>query len=354
MDDDTSFQNDKDWLMLPLARREVALLRRKHILEFEQHEQPSETEALNAARAMGVTLSTFYRLRRAWLQQQGSIFSLVPFGVRGAKRKPQLDDDVHEEINRIVSQAIAEGDRKPVAILLKIAEHWSRSAPIPSHMTLRRHISEALSDLTGPPNNITLNNANVRQELIEEATSYGEVVAIDHVPLNVFVHQSLGPTVPLASLAIDLHSTTICGYALFTGAPGPAQVIAAMHAAQRMTAATATAQAVPVRPRVIFAATHSAPWKEFLTRVALRGIDASVRQQTALHYGGMARRLIGGSIGVIGLTGKQRLNHPVFDRTQDVLLEPEQLAKIFREGVDALNGKRLRAEMLRPPLVFDI
>lgn len=354
MTEEVPFASDPAWLTLPIMRRELALRRRKAMLEYEENAEPGDAEAQRAADKMGLTVGQFYRLRRQWNRER-SIFSLIPYGRRGVARKPKLDSEVSDAVSRLVTTAVAvDGVRTPAEILRKIRREWSLDKPIPSHMTLRNRISDALAALEGVSGNIVLNNADLPQELIESATSYGEAVAIDHAPIDLFLALEAGPSPALLTLVIDLFSTSICGFHVSSSAPGPTQVLEALRDAESRSHRESRPQTAAIKPRLVFACSHAPAWRPLLDEVARLEIEASVRKTRTLHTGGMVARLIGREIHSVKLSPRKRVGELIFNPERDALVSLKELQNLLEASVSKFNSKRISPGTTRRPLKLDL
>ena len=351
MSNDTAFEEDPAWLTLPLARREVALRRREVMLDYEKHDRAGVAEAKAAAECLNITTVHFYRLRRQWRQNR-SIFDLLPHGQPGLARKPKLDRDVADAVSKLIMNAIADdGVRAPAEILKRIRARWPLEKPVPSHMTLRKSISDALEKLTNVSGGLVFVNSSIPQKSLKMATGYGEVVAIDHMILEIFVATEGGPIAPIMTAVIDLYTSSIVGFHLSFGSPGSLQFEAALRDAETQSASAAPNMA-SVRPRLVFSAGGDSSWSKLLSRIEASDYKANVMRRQRLQFGEHIAPLIGSSIGVVNFASRKWLNDLSFNPDKDALISFDELKKLVEAGVRELNEKRLSASTVRYPLSF--
>lgn len=338
------YEDDPAWLTLPAATKELALRRLEEMLQYEAIESPSTVQAERTAAKMSMTTGRFYQLRRRWNQSR-SIFTFVPFDKTAAMSHPRLSKAVSEAVTEHLGRLIAEGMRSPAKILTALSESWYLTEPMPSHMTLRKMIAKAIDEAGSVSGNISVNNAALPQEAIEKATEFGEVLLVDHTGLEVFLVAEDEPSRIFLTLAIDLYTTTVLGYAISLLPPGPGHVVAALESAVARTSIMADEDMQPVQPRLVFAATKNAQWRQLVAKLDAVGTKASVRHTARLHFGGMIARLVGPWIGHLKLSSRRAraASAPPFDRTRDTWLTLDQITKLLDEGILALNKKR------RPP-----
>lgn len=352
-DEEIPFLVDLNWLMLPVARRELGLQRRDVMLDYEKHDAPGDAEAHDAARKMNITTGQFYRLRRQW-QQERSIFSLMPYGRPGAARAPKLSKPVSEAVTSLVNDAIGKGGlRSPGEILRRISDRWRLDEPIPSHMTLRKNISRALLNAENADGNPDVNRLHDADDPFAAPSAYGEVIAIDHAATNIFVSQEIGPVQAMVVFAIDVYTSQICGFHIFTGEPAPTFVLEAL----RNTAATSREQ-VPadawnLHPHIYIACSRDRSWPNFLATLCESDITVSLRTPQDAPHGDVIHRLIGEKIGRIALPRiGGRLGRSVFDPAKYPLMTLSELTALFVEGVKEFNEKRSFAGVEYRPLSF--
>jgi hypothetical protein len=352
MDEKKALEDDPAWLMLPLARRRIALQRLEVMLDYERHEKPGDLEAEQAAQRLEVTTGQFYRIRRQWKQNR-NVFDLLPYGRPGAVRRPKLDQDVSSALSDLIMRAVAQdGMRRPGDILKAVQAQWTLDKPIPSHMTIRKNIADALEKLTNISGCLVLINSTIPQEALETATGYGEVVAIDHIGLQVFVATEGGPVAPIASFAIDIFTSSICGVHLSFGAPGPLQFEGVLRDAE-MRSLQAAPLSPPVRPRLVFEMGGGSGWSQLISRIGMNIYNANVRRSQRLNFGETIVSLIGPSLGSVNFSSRKYLNDLVFNPGKDALISFDELKKLVERGVRDLNLKRIPADTELFHLRFD-
>lgn len=346
MVDVTAFEDDPAWLLLPLARREVALRRLEVMCSYEQHEKTGESEAQEAADKLGVTVGQFYRIRRLWLKRR-SVFDLLPYGRPGENRQPKLNPEVAEAMTALVRDAVKKGMRTP-AILRHLRDNWPLDESMPSHMTVRKKIDEVLDEIRSRPGEIAISDY-FPMRAAETAHSYGDIVAIDHAGLQIFVATEGGPIAPIITLVVDLVTSIICGFHLSVGAPGPLQFEAALKDANSRSGAAGTTEQVFVKPRLMFQISGSAGWSKLLSRLQKFQFEAEVIRVQRLHLGEMLHS-IGPSIGEVKFSSRRILNDHVFDPRRHALVSFDELKNMLEIGVQDHNERRLVPNTLYPAL----
>lgn len=352
MSRDNRFEDDPVWLMQPLERRQVALHRLNVMLDYERHQRPGDAEAEEAARRLGVTTGQFYRIRRQWTRDR-DVLDLLPYGRPGATRKPKLDQDVSDAVDDLIKRAVARGFRTPAEILRIIRDGWTLNKPVPSHMTLRKNISEAVEKAKGVAGGLVFLSKNIPPEALESATEYGQVMAIDHICLQVFVATEGGPVAPIITLAIDLFTSSICGFHLSFGAPGPLQFEAVLRDTEVRSEREAQTHTTNLKPRLVFAVGGGSGWAKLLSRIESGGYDADVRASQRLDFGETISVLIGASIGPVKFATRRFLNDLVFNPGRDALISFDELKTLIEDGVRDLNGMRIPVDIELNPLKFD-
>ena len=347
MNEEIPFSDDPDWLTLPLAKREDALRRREAMLEYEAYSNPGEAEAIEAAHKIGVSTGQFYRLRRQW-QKRRSIFSLIPFGRPGIVRKPKLDPEITNAVRALIVNAVeSDGIRSPAEILRRIQRGWALDKQLPSHMTLRKNIAETISDIEDVSGPVDIGHHVIPEALDNAPQHYGEMVAIDHVGLQIFVAQELGPTAPLLTLAIDLFTSSICGYHLSARLPGPDQVVEVIKNMEERTWIAADDRTEQLHPRLIVESGPGSSWQDLVDRLRIENSKHGLRSnQRAVRFGTITHRLIGRSLGDLLLAAPQQFPfRSNFERETDALVSASELANMITDAVSDLNEKRIPSEI---------
>lgn len=350
---DESLNDDPAWLMLPFARRQAALKRLNVLEKYESHVNPGEQEVLIAADELGITPGQFYRIRRQWLKNR-SVMDLLPYGRPGAQRNPRLDQDVAVAMGDLIVDAIAkDGIRSPAEILRRVQKNWPLEKPIPSHMTVRKNITDALEKLTDVSGGLASLNSRISKDVLEAATGYGDVIAVDHICLRVFVMSEGGPVVPIATFAIDLFTSSITGFHLSFGAPGPLQFEEALRDAAERSKQNASGQAGVIKPKLVFDAGGSGGWYNLISRIEAAHYHASIRRSHRLNFGGLITSLVGTKIGSVNVSSRKILNDTVFNPGTDPLIMFDELKRLIEDGIHALNERRIPTNTPIPALRFD-
>ena len=339
MSDETNFEDDPAWLLLPLARREVALRRLEVMQRHDRYENPGDKEAREAAERLGVTTGQFYRIRRLWLQRQ-SVFDLLPYGRPGERRQPKLDPDVAAAMTDLVRDSIKKGMRTPAAILKRLRESWPLDKPMPSHMTVRKKIEDVLGELGNSSGGLAISDFVIPKLAAKTPFHYGDIVAVDHAGLQVFVATEGGPVAPVITLAVDLFTSAICGFHLSFGAPGPIQLEAALKDAKARTSDFSKSASQTVRPRLVFQISGAGSWSKLLSRLQQNRYEADIVRTQRLHFG-ETLALIGPSIGEVKFSSRKFLNDWVFDPARHALVSFDELKQMVEAGVAEYNDRRL-------------
>lgn len=293
------FRKDPAWLRLPATKRELGLKRQRSVLAYESSAKQMKDVERAAAEA-GLSVRQFYTLLADWTASGRSILSLVPFA-HGRASKSKLDPKIERRLRTEIVRAIDEGSRSPRAILAAVRSSWPPDLKIPRETTIRAHIESAggLDVVRAGP--FTLNSANEPQEEAETATRHGEVLVIDHTAPELFLDGDQ-PRRPTLTLAIDLFTATIAGFALTEGPPSPKAVLEVLADAERRTAVN---PGETIRPRVMVSLTNGSEWRELASQFARRQIQTTIRWGSRLHRGGPTKRLIGSRIADLPLLARK-------------------------------------------------
>lgn len=348
-----SFNDDPAWLMQPSARRQIALKRLQILLDYENCISRGSQEAQQSAKKLGVTTGQFYRIRRQWLRSR-SIFDLLPYNGSRATRKPKLDQDVKIAMSNLIIEAVVkDGVQSSAEILRRVQNNWPLEKRVPSHMTIRKNISNAFEKLADVSPGMTILNSRIPKDLSATATWYGEVIAIDHIGLDVFVASEGGPVAPIATVAIDLFTSSIAGLYLSFGAPGPLQFEAALRDATVRSKRSSHSGKDAIKPRLVFNAEDNFNWSKLISRVEDAHHHASIRMDKRLNFGQTITTLIGTSVGGVTVSSRKYINGNVFNPSVHPLISFDDLKKLINDGIDRLNAKRIPADIRIPVLQFD-
>ena len=294
-----NFRKDPAWLRLPAIKRELGLKRHRALLAYEKSSKQMQDVERAAAEA-DVSMRQFYTLLSEWTASGRSILSLVPFA-HGRTPKSKLHPEVEQRLRTEILRAIDDGSRSPRAILASVRAAWPSSLKIPRETTIRSHIESAggLDVVRSGP--FTLNSSDAPQEEAETATRHGEVLVIDHIAPELFLDGNQ-PRRPTLTLAIDLFTATIAGFALKEGPPSPKAVLEVLADVERRTAAN---PGEVISSRLMISLTNGSEWRELASQLARRQLQTSIRWASRLHRGGPTKRLIGSRIGDVALLARK-------------------------------------------------
>lgn len=318
------FKDDPRWLALPLARRDKALRRALAMHGYDGEPEPGLRTIKPVAQALGMSVRQVYDLRTRWEADGRTIFTMVPGAGRPVVRNPKLDPDVQAALTEAVAGAAAKlASRTPRAMLAQVLEDWPRDrfAP-PTEQTIRSYVAAHLQGGVGE-GPFSLNVSSAPQEDAEHAERHGEVLVIDHVSPEIFVEEpraeakdrprgreeeGADPATVLArptlTLAIDLATATVLGFAMDVAPPHAGLVTDALRDAEQRTATAASAPGT-IKPRLVLATTSGPDWRALVRTLSDADVTAAIRWTPRLHHGGPTRRLIGKRLGDLPLWARK-------------------------------------------------
>ncbi|RZK02408.1 MAG: hypothetical protein EOO76_07090 [Novosphingobium sp.] len=357
------FVRDPRWLTLPIGKRTIGQRRLKAILEYEKHAKPGDAEAQAAARKMGLTSSQFYKLLARWREAR-SVFALLPYTTAPSKVDPKLSSF----LKGFIEATIPEHRIYSVsAVIAQVKEDWPQDLERPSDITLRRYINRAFDEmakLSAPPR---VSKSSRLQKANQLANSYGQRLVIDHTGLDIFVldNRSRGdplgddlPRLPLLTLAMDVFSQTVLGYAISYFSPGPQQVLDVMKDVEDRSARAAPTEKQAILPDLVLSCTRQAEWSLLIERIRAAGIAADVRRADRLHFGGPIKRIIGSEVGMIPLSRNK--GHDLesaskhFDPENSRLVSEDELRDLIEKGMQDLVKRRLPTGTVMPLIKFNL
>lgn len=356
---DDPFVDTTEWLLLPLAKQEVASRRLDALRKYDALIDPNSMDALAAAKSMGVAIARFYQLLAHWRQADRTLRSLVPHQALGAERESRL---ATKETAVAVREAIARVlDREPLAttgrVIAQVRRGWRGPGDLPSDTALRSFHDRALQSIHPTPGTLTLNFGTQPQEVDVVAERFAETLVIDHVSTKGLVadEDGLPPTV---TLAIDLWSGAPLGAAVLASDPGPAGVAIALdQASRRLLASQGKGESVrqlrAAAPRLVLATTFDPEWGRLRDTLLAAGYDLVERQDKSLHQGGPARRLLGARLGDIALDRRAKRTDPFgFDPRSTAIQPLHVIERLVRQGLEELAIRRMPAEALEAAVPF--
>lgn len=338
------FRNDPEWLRLPLRRRTLSLARLQAIQNYKTRGVATVESAKMAADEAGISLRLFYQLLATWdAAQTSDIWTLVPYAPRKTPSKPKLGLEVETALHRLIRAAIAEGYTTPRAVAEWVIQSWPQNElALPSQQTIRQHAESAGGLEIIERGKFKLNTGPHPQEEAETATTHGEVLVIDHSGLEMFLDHPHRPRRATVTLAIDLHTNTVCGFAISDGPPSPLSIIGALDDAEHGSRSN---PGKVLTPRLVFAATNGQLWRELTDEIAARGLQAKVRWSPRLHSGGPTKRLIGSRIADLPLSPRKPHDRTAgvnaFNPAKHALVTRQQARLIVEDAVRHMNSERI-------------
>ncbi|HEX3671337.1 MAG TPA: hypothetical protein VHT92_06480, partial [Candidatus Cybelea sp.] len=215
--------DDKDW---DTARR-----RYKLIEPFLERARPPAAEIYSAAKNFGVEGSTMYRWMRLY-RATGTLASLLPNRSSGGSGRPRLAKESEEILKHTIDHYYLSKQQPTVSATANEVARLCREAKIAiphantvrarinqltekDRLTRRAHRKKAVDDFEPCP------------EQYDAGTRPLSVVQIDHTLLNIILvdeeyRKSIGR--PWLTIAIDVYSRMVTGFAISLDAPGASNV----------------------------------------------------------------------------------------------------------------------------------
>lgn len=358
--------NDPKWLVLPLAQRNELLLRHSVFERYHALTRPSAADAEKCAAEAGMKLRNFYRVYKAWASAGRTPLDLIPYkGLRGERKSKLANPEIAEAIRKLVDTVL---NKDPVApprkVIRYVKDNWSRPEKLPSDVTLRNFHDKAVRDRKVQPGSLTISFSNMPQEEVVHASTFGEVLIVDHTaPAKVLINGEPAST-PTITLAIDLWSGLPLGVAVSAEAPSTSVAIDALWDAQRrLKVLVKTTETI--KPRILYASTFERSWDDFRNWFLKHDYDLIERRDVHLHHGGPTKRIVGSKLGGLSLQPKLAGRQPGAGHTIDIdttaLLTLQQVHHVvdvaiegmLQHGLDDLGtgtGKLIDLPPRRPKL----
>lgn len=357
---------DPKWLVLPLAQRNELLLRHSVFERYHALTRPSAADAEKCAAEAGMKLRNFYRVYKAWASAGRTPLDLIPYkGLRGERKSKLANPAIAEAIKKLVETIL---NKDPVApprkVIRYVKDNWSRPEKLPSDVTLRNFHDKAVRDRKVQPGSLTISFSNMPQEEVVHATTFGEVLIVDHTaPARVLINGKPAST-PTITLAIDLWSGLPLGVAVSPEAPSTSAAMDALWDAQRrLKVLVKTTETI--KPRILYASTFERSWDDFRNWFLKHDYDLIERRDVHLHHGGPTKRIVGSKLGGLSLQPKLAGRQPGASQTIDIdttaLLSLQQvhyvvdaaIENMLQQGLDDLGtetGKLIDLPPRRPNL----
>jgi len=281
--DQEAWRNDPRWLSLAPDKQIVALARMDAVTHYLDGARSAANAAAHAA-GLNIGQSRFYGLCQAW-REAGTPLVLAPYRDPVVPQHPSVRRERAAEILKKVTAALSgTRDRTPGAIVAAVAGSWGAGTPSPSRETLRRFVEREIARQD------TTASDTLRREGNEVARTFGEVLVVDHVLVDLFTSDAAPPQRPFLSLAIDLFTGAPVGHGLSLERPSPEAVMVALLKAARSSANFANA---PIRPRIVLNSAYGPEWSALIDSIKDAGLVLNGRRSPNLSFGSPTARLLG-------------------------------------------------------------
>lgn len=341
---------DPRWLKLPAGRRQRALRRHEALLEYREGPENMDRAQIAADKA-GMSLSSLYKLLPKWEGPAGpDIWALVPYARSTYLGQPRLDPETERTLHSLIEEAVADGVRGTVGISGEVVSRWPDAGPaMPASSTIRDHVDSRGGFASVEKGTISLNTGRHAQETADTATTYGEVLVIDHSAIDLFLDHRKAPRRATITLALDLFSASIAGACISERAPDPALVVAALDDAGRRSSQSG---GTAIKPRLLFSATNGEGWRALVEKIGQRGLTAKVRWGTRLHFGGPIRRIVGTKLADLRLLSRKSHSRSAakdrFDPAVHALVTLEEARLVLNDAIHRFNAERLKGQSTVP------
>ena len=358
---DEPFLSQTEWLLLPIAKQEVALRRLKALREYDEIENPTSAHALRAAKAAGVAIARFYQLVAHWRAHDRSPFSLVPHQKLGMERRTRLAaEETAHAISASIRSLLASN---PLATTREVVSHlrgtWNGPGDLPSDTALRVFHERAIRSADPTPGTLTLNLWGQAQERDLVAERFMETLVLDHVSIKGMVAEEDGLP-PTITLAIDLWSGSPIGAAVAAGTAEPRGVLLALQDVNRRIrdaskgGITQSTSEQP-KPKIVIATTFAKQWKELTNALLGEGYEVVERRDVSLHQGGPTRRLLGKGLGPFRLERRaDRSDAFGYDSRVTVVQPLRTIERMLAESVDEMANRRVPKAAWATAAPFDV
>jgi hypothetical protein len=297
--------NDPKWLVLPLALRNELLRRHSALEAYAALDRPASTDVDRHAAEIGMKRVNFLKLFADWAEGGRTPLALIPYqGLRGGRSSRMANPETATAIRTLIDEVLS---REPMAaprvVIKHVKDNWSGPGKLPSDVTLRNFHDKAIGERRPAPGTLTINFSNSPQEDAVVATTFGEVIVIDHTAPSGVLVDGKTMTTPTVTLAIDLWSGTPIGVATTEGEPGPHSAAEALWDAQRRLQNLFPSERT-IRPKILYASTFDHDWDNFRGFFLKHDFDLIERRDVRLHHGGPTKRIIGSKLGELHLQPK--------------------------------------------------
>ncbi|MDR6831850.1 MULTISPECIES: hypothetical protein [unclassified Sphingopyxis] len=258
-------------LVAPHRRDEV---RRRIGVLSAYVKNPSVKAAKDAAADLGLSLTSFYTLVRAWSERRAE---LLPGAGRSRQRKDDLTEDQRNIFEEVAKNAQTAVLQRAIENAEKLAK--ARGVAMPSWNTARRHLRKLIG--------ARLSNTSI---------AAGATYAVDYVALDVPVKDGTLIIMPVAAIVLRIDDAAIVGVDLSSAGPSPKNAMSAIEMARSSILRDGTLETVLALE--IFPGDE---WRSFLE--GLRGLPVKLRvfEREALGRKGPAATMLPAKIAGISL-----------------------------------------------------
>lgn len=208
---------DHNLSFVPPGRRDE--VRRRIQVLTTYLKAPGVAAASAAATDLGLSLSSFYNLARAWETGRPE---MIPGAGRPRSRKDKLSDKQRDIIREVARRTPKLLLQRAIEEVVKLGA--SRGVTMPSSGNLRLQIKKEM----GP-------------RLAADSFAQNSTFVIDHVAVDMPVQDETGQSMPIAAVVLRTEDGVIMGVNLTLDGPSPASVAAAVVAAAATIAVTEVA-----------------------------------------------------------------------------------------------------------------
>lgn len=192
--------DDNDLSLIPPHKRDEV---RRRIRVLNSYLKAPSVKAANASAAdLGLSLSSFYNLARAWKAARAD---MLPGAGRPRQRKDELTSDQRSVLEKVAKESSAKHLERSVEDALSMAKQLE--VVMPSVSSIRRHLRR-----------MTL------RDLPADSFAFGSMFAVDHVAVDLPVEDGDRVTMPVAAIVMRMEDAQIVGCHLTLEGPSPDSV----------------------------------------------------------------------------------------------------------------------------------
>lgn len=319
--------------VMPERWRDQTRTRAYAMLDYEAAGDDAALLVPVLSRRTGLTTSAFYALVRRWRASGRQMASLTPWARRSGT-KPRIAAETTAHIDERAGPLIAEDPKRPTEPVARwLVANWPANLPRAGISYIRRRVNHLRVEHEKK-------TRRVRRAAADRCGDLGgdprprprwplDVILVDHVAVEAVVWPGDDPTLPLATLAIDLATGRAIGVSVGIVEPTPAGVAAALAG----PAALAAIRGAPGPPTILLSTTFAKGWPQLVSALAEAGAKVVTRRSNRLSFGADAARLLRG--GMAGYRLAPRLGHrPVLDRAS-----PKAVTTMPSLEIDDLVGQ---------------